>query len=323
MHQQQVAFGTRAVAAWRQCVDDRRDFGLCQSQAAQSQLTGAVIDGARRACGRQAGSQRAQHGFEIGGCDLARALLQGRDFACHLHRRVQHQLNRWEGLRQQGLDRGAFGFQRAALPERPGVEARQLDQHQQGDAPACGPPLRCVAQQLEHRGKFFPGAGTAADGQVELCQFPWRGSRLQPALCVLHHGYALANGLIGCFRHGRLGSDHCRVDGCTAQQCQSGAAQWQRYHAHRIASRQQCVVALACDEYQHGGVRRLRRELGDNPCHASAGCFERLDRRAQPDAVAGRNPGRRAGPGIGGNGKVQRLGLIEQLVFQQPVEHGA
>jgi hypothetical protein len=50
--------------------------------------------------------------------------------------------------------------------------------------------------------------------------------------------------------------------------------------------------------------------------------FERLDVHAQPTAVTHRHPDGGARPGLGLHGKVQGVGVIEQPVFQQTLQHG-
>lgn len=65
------------------------------------------------------------------------------------------------------------------------------------------------------------------------------------------------------------------------------------------------------------------RELGHHPLHRAAGRFQGLQRGAQPGPVAHRDPGGRAGAGPGLQREMQRGGIVQQALFEQPFEHGA
>jgi hypothetical protein len=124
-------------------------------------------------------------------------------------------------------------------------------------------------------------------------------------------------------RDGGLGADHGGVQRQPGGERQPGARERQRDHAVGIAHRELRRLGFAGDLQQRRTVRGLRREFGNDAHHAPPRRLQPLHQRAQPDAVAGRHPDRRAGLGRGFERKVQGLGIVEQMLFEQAVEHGA
>lgn len=146
---------------------------------------------------------------------------------------------------------------------------------------------------------------------------------MQPALRRLHDRHAALQQVLGGFGHGGLGGDDGGVQRQAVRQGQARAGQRQRDHAVSVAHRELRRLGLARDLQQRRRVGRLRREFGNDAHHAPASGFEPLHDAAQPDAVAGRDPHRLAGLGVGREREVQGFRVVEQVLFEQAVEHGA
>jgi len=142
---------------------------------------------------------------------------------------------------------------------------------------------------------------------------------LYPALRGLHQHRRVLQDLFRKRSHRRLG-DAGRVLGQGGQQRQRRGRQ--RQHCDAVGAREDQAGMF-------GFAQRIQRrtafgsEFGHDPRNGPAGRFKCLQGVVQPGVIAGGDPCRRLGARLGLQREMHRLGLIEQLVFDQALQHAA